>query len=100
MRVVGKYCFALGDFSTSFHLVEMTVLSKNRHLQRSPVIQRVEKPEESPGTGLSSEKVNSLFMVGVIVITNKKTITLIYSENRDKIKINVCNRKKERNSIF
>ena len=39
-------------------------------------------------------------MVGIIVITNKKTLTLIYSENRDKIKINVCNIKKEKNSIF
>ena len=39
-------------------------------------------------------------MVGVIVITNKKTLILIYSENRDKIKINVCNIKKERNSIL
>ena len=39
-------------------------------------------------------------MLGIIVITNKKTLTLIYSENRDKIKINVCNIKKRKEFYF
>ena len=35
MRVVGQYCFALGDFSTRYAWSKWRFSQKNRHLERS-----------------------------------------------------------------